>query len=41
MEISILVVEQQAIGGGKKKINPYPCQLAKERTNQENNHSIV
>ena len=29
------------IGGRKKKINPYPCQLAKERINQENNHSIV
>ena len=29
------------IGGRKKKINPYQCQLVKERTNQENNHSIV
>ena len=29
------------IGGRKKKINPYPCQLAKEGTNQGNNHSVV
>ena len=28
-------------GGRKKKINPYLCQLAKERINQEYNHSIV
>ena len=28
-------------GGRKKKINPYPCQLAKERIYQEYNHSIV
>ena len=29
------------IGGRKKKTNPYLYQLAKERINQENNHSIV
>ena len=29
------------IGGRKKKINPCQRQLAKERTNQENSHSVV
>ena len=29
------------IVGRKKKINPYQRQLAKERTNQENSHSVV
>ena len=29
------------IGGRKKKINPYQRQLATERTNQENRHSVV
>ena len=28
------------IGSRKKKISSYPCQLAKDRTNQENTHSI-
>ena len=29
------------IGSRKKKISSYPCQIAKDRTNQENTHSIV
>ena len=32
---------RRGIGGRKKKINPYPCQLAKKGINQENSHSIV